>query len=209
MTTDNNIEETKIYDTIVLATDAEAKTITFKTPDGSELVFATGYGGFKAGDIGCLSLHERDGKQEFSFPTYADQRLRRWPEHDTQPFADLEDEASRTQLWGWRLLQAEGQADEGKPLLVKAGLLPGKDGRVIEDQTEPVQLDVPPEFFELCESKGLTAEQVLRGFIADLCELQNYIVLPREDGYSSNGSDERMMANDYFERAYGMLGDDL
>ena len=27
-------------------------------------------------------------------------------------------------------------------------------------------------------------------------------------GYSSNGSDERMMANDYFQRAYGMYEDD-
>lgn len=65
-------------------------------------------------------------------------------------------------------------------------------------------LDLPPEFVDLCSTKGISVEQVLRGFIADLCGLQNYLDEPREDGYSSNGSDERHMAHDYFERAYGM-----
>jgi hypothetical protein len=43
---------------------------------------------------------------------------------------------------------------------------------------------------------------VLRGFVADLCDLQNPVARPREDGYSSNGSDERLLAQAYFERAY-------
>jgi len=46
--------------------------------------------------------------------------------------------------------------------------------------------------------------QVLRGFIADAASLNNYMAEPRADGYSSNGSDERMLAYDYIERAYGM-----
>jgi hypothetical protein len=41
---------------------------------------------------------------------------------------------------------------------------------------------------------------VLRGFIADLAEIMNWASDPREDGYSSNGSDERMMVREYYER---------
>ena len=43
-------------------------------------------------------------------------------------------------------------------------------------------------------------ETVLRGFIADLAEIMNWARNPREDGYSSNGSDERRMAREYYER---------
>lgn len=84
------------------------------------------------------------------------------------------------------------------------GIIPGEEGRFIEDDTSPVTIDVPVEFFELCDHHVLTPEAVLRGFIADVCELMNYVREPRADGYSSNGSDERSMAADYFERAYGM-----
>jgi hypothetical protein len=38
---------------------------------------------------------------------------------------------------------------------------------------------------------------VLRGFIADLCGIMNWANNPRADGYSSNGSDERQMAEQY------------
>lgn len=61
-------------------------------------------------------------------------------------------------------------------------------------------IDLPIEFIELCEGDGVTPETVLRGFIADLCGLHNYVAAPRQDGYSSNGSDERSMAQDYYER---------
>jgi hypothetical protein len=39
---------------------------------------------------------------------------------------------------------------------------------------------LPPEFIELCTSDGTTPDEVLRGFVADLCSL---------DG--THGSDER------------------
>jgi hypothetical protein len=61
-------------------------------------------------------------------------------------------------------------------------------------------LTLPEEFIELCRQDGVTPETVLRGFIADLCGIMNYIAEPRADGYSSNGSDERSMARDYYER---------
>jgi hypothetical protein len=41
---------------------------------------------------------------------------------------------------------------------------------------------------------------VLRGFIADLCELTSWVNNPRADGYSNNGSDERRYAMEYYER---------
>ena len=41
---------------------------------------------------------------------------------------------------------------------------------------------------------------MLRGFIADLAGIMNWASSPRADGYSSNGSDERRMAMEYYER---------
>jgi hypothetical protein len=41
---------------------------------------------------------------------------------------------------------------------------------------------------------------VLRGFIADLCEITSWADAPRADGYSNNGSDERRYAMEYYER---------
>ena len=41
---------------------------------------------------------------------------------------------------------------------------------------------------------------MLRGFIADLCELTSWLDNPRADGYTNNGSDERSYAMAYYER---------
>jgi len=61
-------------------------------------------------------------------------------------------------------------------------------------------LHLPDEFIDLCEEDGTDPETVLRGFIADLAGIMNWAANPRADGYSSNGSDERMMAREYYER---------
>lgn len=53
---------------------------------------------------------------------------------------------------------------------------------------------------DMCEADGVTSEIVLRGFIADLASIMNWAASPRADGYSSNGSDERDMAQAYYER---------
>jgi hypothetical protein len=63
-----------------------------------------------------------------------------------------------------------------------------------------ITLDLPAEFIELCAADGVTPETVLRGFIADLAGIMNWQSAPRADGYSSNGSDERSMAQAYYER---------
>lgn len=63
-----------------------------------------------------------------------------------------------------------------------------------------LSLELPPEFIAMCAGDGVAPEVVLRGFIADLCEIMNWAASPRADGYSSNGSDERRMAGEYYER---------
>lgn len=67
-------------------------------------------------------------------------------------------------------------------------------------RTNKLTLELPTEFIERCAADGVTPETVLRGFIGDLCGIVNWAANPRADGYSSNGSDERMMARDYYER---------
>lgn len=63
-----------------------------------------------------------------------------------------------------------------------------------------ITLELPEEFVSMCEADGIEPVRVLRGFIADLAEIHNWANNPREDGYSSNGSDERRIANEYYVR---------
>lgn len=63
-----------------------------------------------------------------------------------------------------------------------------------------LMLKLPDEFVSLCEEDGVTPDLVLRGFIADLCGIVSWADAPRQDGYGSNGSDERDMAWAYYER---------
>lgn len=63
-----------------------------------------------------------------------------------------------------------------------------------------IELGLPQEFLDLCKQNKTTPVEVLHGFIADLCYLQNTIDEPRADKLSRHGSDESRMAEDYFER---------
>ena len=56
-----------------------------------------------------------------------------------------------------------------------------------------ITLQLPAEFIALCAGHGVEPDRVLRGFIADLCEL-------RAGEYTTNGSDERRLAEEYYER---------
>ena len=67
-------------------------------------------------------------------------------------------------------------------------------------QAPRLTLELPPEFVALCQADGVEPEVVLRGFIADRAGIRNWAADPRADGYSSNGSDERRMAMEYYER---------
>lgn len=64
-----------------------------------------------------------------------------------------------------------------------------------------ITLELPDEFLDQCKQDNVEPETVLRGFIADLCGITNFVANPRNDGYSSNGSDERDLARSYYERA--------
>lgn len=63
-----------------------------------------------------------------------------------------------------------------------------------------ITLALPEEFIALCASDGVSPEVVLRCFIEDLAGIMNWAAAPRADGYSSNGSDERRMAMEYYQR---------
>jgi hypothetical protein len=69
-----------------------------------------------------------------------------------------------------------------------------------EKAARTVTLDLPLEFMALCARDSVPPETILRGFIADLCGIISWARDPREDGYSSNGSDERDMAEAYYDR---------
>jgi hypothetical protein len=50
-----------------------------------------------------------------------------------------------------------------------------------------IELPVPDELVELCESHGTTPEVVLYGFIADLCQLEGQ----KDPALNNHGSNER------------------
>jgi hypothetical protein len=59
--------------------------------------------------------------------------------------------------------------------------------------SKTLTLTLPPQFLSLCATHGVEPETVIRGFIADLCHL-------RTAEYHTNGSDERNLADDYYQR---------
>jgi hypothetical protein len=177
---------TVLYDAVLTRIDESARVLIFNVAHTPHCVSSPHFGSWwHVGMVGRLSL--ACDTQPFGFFAYPDQRLRRAPERD-----DL-----RRQRWGWRIAQ--------RRLTAKAGVIPGKDGALVTEDTEPVCLDLPREFLNFCANRNIQPEVVLRGFMADLCELMNWCSCPREDGYCSNGSDERMYAQAYFQRAYGWL----
>ena len=123
------------------------------------------------------------------FNPYHDQSLMRIPQFDDPQHARL----------GW--------CCDAKPdgFTSPDHLIPGDHGGFVEDQTTPLTLPIPLEFAALCDQFNMSPEVVLRGFIADVAGLMNYLNCPRADRYSANGSDERMLADQYMERAYGVF----
>jgi len=145
------------------------------------------------GSIGSQWCNGNLKGYRFVFRAYLDQSLRRAPELDV-PSSD----GSRVE-WGW-ICDARPSG-----MLLPSGFEPGENGQWIPDETKNIDVPVPPEFSALCNEVGMSPLEVLRGFIADVSDLNNYVASPRADGFCSNGSDERYMANEYFERAYGWM----
>lgn len=174
--------EITLYDVRLRELDLAAPKSVFETSDGQQFVFPQANDFHKLGSVGTL-IHHPEKPGEFRFHAYLEQRLRRVPSADT---------ADR---FAWTINGAD-------VLLVKSGVIPGKDGVFIAEDTLKVTLDVPSEFRNLCAERGLSVEVALRGLIADVCVLHDFIANPREDGFSSNGSDERRLAYEWFDRAY-------
>jgi hypothetical protein len=134
------------------------------------------------GAVGRLRL-PKDGR-EFAFNAYPDQRLRRAPSSD-QP---------QDRRWGWRIGE--------RIFTVEAGVIPGRAGKVIRRNTQQVSLELPSEFLDFCSSRKIAPDRVLCTFFSDLCKLTNLYTCPREDGYSSGGTDECQLALAYFDRTW-------
>lgn len=137
------------------------------------------------GEIGLLIVDDNASHIEIFVP-YAEQRLRRVMEYDVG------------NQWGWQL---DG---EDTPIRVLAGIIPGVEGAVIKEDTRPLMLPIPAEFFAFCNRYRLNVEEILRTFIADACNLQHTLSLPREDDYHSEYEDLRGMVSAYLESAYGL-----
>jgi hypothetical protein len=110
--------------------------------------------------------------------------------------------ASRVKLRCATPLRALDPAARGAGLSVQTALAVSvvEIKEKIMKRKNKITIELPIEFIELCEGDGVTPEIVLRGFIADLAGIHNWVANPRADGYSSNGSDERSMAQEYYER---------
>lgn len=81
--------------------------------------------------------------------------------------------------------------------------MPRQTRPIAKPTRKSITLALPDEFIALCASDGVAPELVLRGFIADLCQIMSWAADPRTDGYCSNGSDgsdERSMAMEYYRR---------
>jgi hypothetical protein len=178
-----------IYDAELVRIEPRVRALVFARSRDTYLVHCDQEPWWQVGDIGRLTLGRE--RREWNFRPYADQRLRREPALDDRSAG----------LWGWRIGDMH--------VCVKQGVLPGKEGTVIREDTEPVCLDLPREFLDLCQRYQLLPTSALRAFIADLCDLESLSSRPREDGYCSLGSHERLLAEVYFLRAHGWRKDDI
>lgn len=170
-----------LYDATLIQLDTLRGSLIFKVNDATHRVLYPHVSSFSVGAIGRLRLPSAD--REFAFNAYPDQRLRRAPALD-QP-------AQRR--WGWKIGE--------RPFTVEVGVIPGRAGKVIRRDTQPLTLDLPREFIRFCASRGVSPDRVLATFFADLCDLTNFFGCPREDGYASSGGADA--ARDYFTRTWG------
>jgi len=129
------------------------------------------------------------------FHKYPDQSLRRAPELDLMELNEPSIEGRKQNVIGWR-------CDARGGFRAPIGLTPGEGGQFIEDRSVSVTLRVPHEFVEECKRYGMTPAEMLQGFACDAAGITNYVVNPRADGFGSNGSDERDMADAWMQRAY-------
>jgi hypothetical protein len=170
-----------LFDVELVRVDRVKNTLTFRHEGCALVLRACSVATWPPGAIGRLTLR---ASGEVGFLIYADPRLRRAAELDPPG----------GQHWAWRVGEYH--------FCVRAGVVPGVNGAVVNEDVEPLALSIPREFIELCTDYAITPEGALRAFIADVCGIRNSFVQPREDGYSSLGSDERDFAKAYWLRAH-------
>ncbi len=68
-------------------------------------------------------------------------------------------------------------------------------------ETKNIILELPVEFLGLCDQYRIEPDEVLKGFIADLCNIE-------EDPYHTNTSNGSNSALEYFKNTYTMPEDD-
>lgn len=143
------------------------------------------------GSVGRLESN-RPATNHWRFVPYLDQTLRRAVEFD-----------SARGEFGWRC------ASKPNGFRAPASLLPGENGLFMPDRSREVVVRVPEEFLQECGKFGMTPEAMLGGFAADAAGITNWHACPRADGLTSNGSDEREMADAWMMRAYGHRIEDV
>jgi hypothetical protein len=100
---------------------------------------------------------------------------------------------SQEDLKGLRFIERDGQKfyDEADLQLLSQRKEEERTAR--RESLRNLSLVLPDEFLALCEEVNETPAAILEGFIADLCDLETR-------PYITNGSDERMFAQQYFDR---------
>jgi len=92
-----------------------------------------------------------------------------------------------------RFIERDGQKLYDEADLTAISEKKEKESSARRETQRTLTLTLPDDFLKLCEEVNTTPAAVLEGFIADLCDL-------REGPYVTNGSDERLFAEQYFDR---------
>ena len=92
-----------------------------------------------------------------------------------------------------RFIEREGQKlyDEADLSVISEKKTGERKAR--REKLRTLTLVLPDEFLQLCEEVEVPPAAILQGFIADLCHLE-------ERPYITSGSDERLFAEQYFDR---------
>ena len=116
------------------------------------------------------------------------------------------DKISSEELATLRFVMRDGAKfyDEDEIYLFEHRKREAREKRYEEQRT--VSFPLPDEFLLLCDQYNLTPVEALRSFIGDVCGIHNHVnhpsIPPGTDGYNSNGSDERDMAESYWKRTH-------
>ena len=100
---------------------------------------------------------------------------------------------TKADVAGLRYIERAGQPWYDENELDTIHARKDEERRARREAMSKVALVLPPEFLDLCEEVKQEPAAILQGFIADLCHLYG-------EEYNSHGSDERDMAEAYFDR---------